>query len=114
MGTARFEKDSGAFKGRDVKLKSFLAKRVEGEWVVAVEGKSARRRTLFASYCEAAGEVTFSSKEERRKLFRLYGVPNAAPCEGESPFGDCRVAFVDDDEDGKLVAFWKREHQHEG
>lgn len=41
----------------------------------------------------------------RRALTRLYGPPNAAPLPGESPFGRCRVLFVDDFNGGRPVAY---------
>lgn len=49
---------------------------------------------------------TYHGKEAYRKLSRRYGLPNAAPEKGESLFGRCRVLFVDDDDNGRPVAYW--------
>jgi hypothetical protein len=49
---------------------------------------------------------TFSGDDARRALVRRWGLPNAWPREGEVLFGSCRVLFVDDDRDGKPVAYW--------
>jgi hypothetical protein len=44
----------------------------------------------------------------RRRLFAMYGLPNAAPLPHETPFGQCREQFVDDDEDGRPAAYFVR------
>lgn len=49
---------------------------------------------------------TYYGKEAYKKLVRRYGLPNAAPKKGESLFGKCRVLFVDDDNNGRPVAYW--------
>lgn len=49
---------------------------------------------------------TYSGREKYKELFRRYGCPNSAPRVGESHFGSCRVLFVDDDNDGKPMAYW--------
>lgn len=42
----------------------------------------------------------------RRALVEAYGLPNAAPREGESVFATRRELFVDDD-DGRPVSYWE-------
>ena len=49
---------------------------------------------------------TFSGSEAREALVRLWGLPNSCPRPGESLFGNCRVVFVDDENDGVPVAYW--------
>lgn len=51
---------------------------------------------------------TYTGDDARKALCSKYGLPNAAPRPGESFFGDCRVLFVDDYDDGKPVAYWCR------
>lgn len=43
----------------------------------------------------------------RRTLMRRYGLPNAWPTRGERVFGSCRLLFVDDNLDGKPIAYWE-------
>ncbi|RLC88672.1 MAG: hypothetical protein DRJ03_02005 [Chloroflexi bacterium] len=50
--------------------------------------------------------LVYSGKEARKQLTRLWGVPNSCPRLGESYFGRSRVVFVDDDNDGKPMAYW--------
>jgi hypothetical protein len=47
----------------------------------------------------------FKGQEAYKELFRRFGIPNAAPLEGEGPFSSTRSLFVDDDNDGEPVAY---------
>lgn len=49
---------------------------------------------------------TYRGVEARRELTRRWGLPWADPRKGESLFGNCRILFVDDDNDGTPVAYW--------
>lgn len=66
----------------------------------------------FKAFCATENDVvnydipTFQGKTTWKELFSQYGLPNAAPQIGESYFGNCRVLFVDDFDDGKPVAYW--------
>lgn len=43
----------------------------------------------------------------RRRLARRFGPPNADPRPGDFPFSRLsRVRFVDDDQNGRPVAYW--------
>lgn len=52
---------------------------------------------------------TFRSQTMRRILTDLFGLPNAAPRENETPWGTRRVVFVDDADDGRPIAYWESE-----
>jgi hypothetical protein len=49
---------------------------------------------------------TFSGARARRALVAAHGLPNSYPRRGEFFLGRCRVLFVDDEQDGKPMAFW--------
>jgi hypothetical protein len=51
------------------------------------------------------GLPVFKGQEAYKELFRRFGIPNAAPLEGEGPFSSTRSLFVDDDNDGEPVAY---------
>ena len=46
----------------------------------------------------------FRGIEARKELVRRFGLPNAAPNPRETPFGNTRCVFVDDDNVGKRLA----------
>lgn len=50
---------------------------------------------------------TFHTPAMRRLLNALYGLPNAAPRDDEMPWNTRRVLFVDDDDDGRPIAYWE-------
>lgn len=53
---------------------------------------------------------TYCGREKYRELFNRYGPPNVAPVAGGPIFSrDARVLFLDDDLDGKPVAYWVRD-----
>lgn len=52
---------------------------------------------------------TFRTPTMRRLLTALYGLPNAAPRDHETPWNTRRVLFVDDADNGRPVAFWEEE-----
>lgn len=56
---------------------------------------------------ELPGVPTYRGRLARRELVARYGLPNAYPRKGERLFGAGRVLFVDDDKDGRPVAFWE-------
>ena len=49
---------------------------------------------------------TIRGHDARAWLVSAFGLPNAYPQKGEFLFSRCRELFVDDEEDGKPVAFW--------
>ena len=49
---------------------------------------------------------TFSGRDARRALTRRWGLPNTAPRPCDPFFGNSRCVFVDDDDDGRPVAYW--------
>ena len=55
------------------------------------------------------GLPLFRGKEARRQLFKRFGLPNAHPRKGEPLFGISRSLFVDDEQDGKPIAFFDEE-----
>lgn len=57
-------------------------------------------------YPEISGIPTIRGRCARRALVSAFGLPNAYPQKGEFLFRPCRELFVNDDEDGKPVAFW--------
>ncbi len=52
------------------------------------------------------GLPVFHGKAARKELVRRFGLPNAAPGPGESPFGNTRCLFVDDWNHGKPIAYF--------
>lgn len=51
----------------------------------------------------------------RRWLVKNFGLPNAWPRDGETPWQTERQLFVDDDDGGRSVAFWvPDESEHQG
>jgi hypothetical protein len=54
------------------------------------------------------GLPAFEGREARKELVRRFGLPNAAPMIGEKIFSCTRCMFVDDDQDGKPIAYWIR------
>ena len=50
----------------------------------------------------------FHGPAARKELTRRFGLPNAVPQPGESPFKASRVLFVDDDHEGKPIAYVER------
>ena len=51
------------------------------------------------------GLPVFRGIQARKELVRRFGLPNATPGPGETPFGNTRCVFVDDDNDGKRIAY---------
>jgi hypothetical protein len=49
---------------------------------------------------------TYQGAACRRLLVGQFGLPNAAPFPGEFLFTCTREVFVDDDHDGRPVAYW--------
>ena len=47
----------------------------------------------------------FRGVAARKELVRRFGLPNAAPRPGEPLFGNARIVFVDDDNDGERIAY---------
>ena len=59
----------------------------------------------FAPVQFGHGLPVFRGIQARKELVRRFGIPNAAPRPGETPFGNTRCVFVDDDNDGKPIAY---------
>ena len=53
------------------------------------------------------GLPVFQGVEARKDLVRRFGLPNAAPAPGETPFGNTRCVFVDDWNDGERIAYFE-------
>ena len=51
------------------------------------------------------GLPVFRGIQARKELVRRFGLPNAAPGPGETPFGNTRCVFVDDWNAGKRSAY---------
>src|SRR5258708_6564789 len=51
------------------------------------------------------GLPVFREIDARKELVRRFGLPNAVPGPGETPFGNTRCLFVDDHNGGKPIAW---------
>ncbi len=60
----------------------------------------------FAAARFENGLPVFRGKAARKELVRRFGLPNAVPGQGETPFGNARCLFVDDWNDGKPIAYF--------
>ena len=51
------------------------------------------------------GLPVFRGIQARKELVRRFGLANAAPAPSETPFGNTRCGFVDDDNEGKRITY---------
>ncbi len=63
----------------------------------------------FAPVRTEQGLPVFRGKQARKELTHRFGLPNAAPRPGESPFGNTWCLFVDDGNNGKPIAYLEPE-----
>lgn len=61
---------------------------------------------------------TLTGVDAGRRLYRMYGIPNAAPSDADvvrrggfvrALFAPGRILFVDDHDGGRPMAYWTRE-----